>query len=63
MEDLIKELEQNLEIAESYRFSESENKTSYDSAMEYAYKYGVLFGAIKSAIRELNYLQLKSQLK
>ena len=61
MENLIKELEQNLALAESYKFSE--NNTSHDSAMEYAYKYGVLCGAIKSAIRELNYLQLKSQLK
>ena len=45
-ESIIKDLERKLQEAEKY--------TCEDHAMKYAYKYGVLQGAIKSVILQLD---------
>jgi hypothetical protein len=49
MEQIIKQLESAL--------IEAENYNTKDSAMEYAYRYGMLSGAIKHAIFELTQIK------
>ena len=51
MEEIIKNLEEAIITAEKYK--------TFDSGMEYAYKYGVLLGNIKCAINELKYINIK----
>jgi hypothetical protein len=53
MEEIIKQLEQAIETAENYK--------TFDSGMEYAYKYGVLLGNIKVAILDLEYLKVTNK--
>lgn len=63
MEELIKDLQSSIERAEAYKVSDQSMGYSFQSAMELAYKYGVLKSAIGSAVIELNHLILVSKVK